>query len=47
VREAALKIDEKLEIYTMGSYRRGAETCGDVFLYNAQLTIDRSDIDET
>lgn len=30
VKQEALKIDPELQCYVMGSYRRGAETCGDI-----------------
>ena len=40
VREAVLKIDPAVQVYTMGSYRRGAETCGDV----PSITLARPDL---
>ena len=55
VKDAAEKLDPKLEVYTMGSYGRGAATCGDVphppsppkpkpsLMYNS----DRSDYNQT
>lgn len=52
VKEAALQLDPKLEIYTMGSYRRGATTCGDVpfpfaIITLSELTSDRSHNNQT
>jgi len=49
VKDAAERLDPAIEIYTMGSYRRGAETCGDVcpHLKNQYNYLDRFDDHQT